>query len=76
MGDFRHSSNVSSDSESGAVNYILLDYREIALALGTLDAKSFVAGYRDHERWREGERNPGAGLAVLENVRALWARQG
>jgi hypothetical protein len=67
---------VSSDSAPDTVSYVLLDYREIAAALGALDAKSFVAGYRDHERWREGERNPRAAIAVLEKVRARWAGQG
>ena len=57
------------------MSYVLLDYREIAAALGGLDAKSFVAGSRDHERWREGERNPRAAIAVLEEVCDLWARQ-
>ena len=67
---------MDSDSESDTVSYVLLDYREIVAALGALDGKSFVAGYRDHERWREGERCPRVAIAVLEKVRALWARQG
>jgi hypothetical protein len=58
------------------VTHALLDYREICALIGPLDAKSFVAGYRDHGRWRIGELNPDrAGVALIERVRSLRSKR-
>ncbi len=54
------------------MTHALLDYREISALSGPLDPKSFVAGYRDHDRWRIGELNPHrAVVAMMERVRSF-----
>jgi hypothetical protein len=63
---------VKSDSAAETVTYALLDYRDMSALLGPLDKESFLAGDRDHQRWREGEHNPHAAVRVIERMRAIW----